>query len=293
MLYGLPTHVVEPKYPYIVEKYLDLGRFCNGDLIPGDSRDTIKRLIPEYKSKYVSVYRCIKAARFISDDLFGTVFNMNVTEKIKKRVAGIIKREITSRKSKISSNEVREGKEIRRFLSGMTPQGNIILSDTVYELCDRIYELNDSYGYSYFMLAPIRNAALAAGYDVYACYCPMNPDIKLDHLIIPELSLGFVTVHSNFPGVSTPFRRIHIDAYIPPQILRNNRQRLKFLRRTCASLLDEAADDLRVAKALHDEIEQLYNPVIDFNGIYSLADEIGQRLLQRYQHHIPFKSNNE
>jgi hypothetical protein len=275
---------VEPKYPYIVERYLDLGRFCDGDLISDSTGDTIKRLIPEYKSKYVSVYRCIKAARFITDDLFGTVFDMDVVEKVKKRAAGIIKREITSRKSKSSPAEAKQGKEIRRFLSGMTPKGNILLTETVHDLCDRVYEIIDSYGYCHFMLAPIRNAAVSAGYDVFSCYCPMNPDIKIDHLIIPELSLGFVTVHSDFPCVSSPYRRIHIDAYIPSHLLRNNRQKLKFMRRTCASLLDEATDGLRTAKALHDRIEALYNPAIDYNAIYSYADELGERLLKRYLH---------
>ena len=72
---------MEPKYPYIVERYLDLGRFCDGDQISDSTGDKIKRLIPEYKSKYVSVYRCIKAARFITDDLFGTVFDMDVVER--------------------------------------------------------------------------------------------------------------------------------------------------------------------------------------------------------------------
>mgnify|MGYP000312228419 FL=1 len=280
---------MEPKYPYIVERYLDLGRFCNGDLISGDDRNTIKHLIPEYKSKYVSVYRCIKAARFISDDLFGTVFSMDVAAKAKKRAAGIIKREITSRKTRSSQAETRQGREIRRFLSGMTPKGNIILTETVSELCDRVYEIIDTYGYCHFMLAPIRDAAIAAGYDVFACYCPMNPDLKLDHLIIPELSLGFVTVHSGFPGIPTPYRRIHIDAYIPSNILRSNRQRLRFMRRTCASLLDEAVEGLRAAKSIHDDIEKLYNPTIDFDGLYSYADEIGERLLQRYHYMIPSK----
>ena len=43
-----------------------------------------------------------------------------------------------------------------------------------------------------------------------------------------------------------------------------------------------ATDGLRTAKALHDRIEALYNPAIDYNAIYSYADELGERLLKRY-----------
>ena len=67
-------------------------------MISEASRNEIRRLIPEYRAKYDSIYRCIKAARFVSDDLFATVFCMDVVNKIKKRVAGIIKREIPTHK---------------------------------------------------------------------------------------------------------------------------------------------------------------------------------------------------
>ena len=284
---GSYPHIVEPKYPHIVEKYLDLGKFCDSDLISEASRNEIRRLIPEYRAKYDSIYRCINAARFVSDDLFATVFCMDVVNKIKKRVAGIIKREIPThktRKSK-SASEFKQGLEMRRFLSGMTSKGNVVLSDTVSQLCNRIYEINDTYGYSHFMLSPILNAATAAGYNVYACYCPMNPETKLDHLLIPELDVAFFTVHSDFEGIDTPYRRIHLDAYIPQQTLRNHRQRLRFMRKTCTSLLDEVAEDLRAVKSMYSEIGLLYSPAVDYDSVYSLADEYSLRLLEQYGHH--------
>lgn len=272
---------MEPKYPYVVEKYLDLGRFCRSELIPHETGEKIKKALNEYKACYAGVYRCIKASRFVGDDLFGTVFNKDAVEKIRKRARGIIKREILCRKSR-SSSPGTDGREIKRFLSAVSPKGNVFLDDTVNELCSRIYELNDTYGLSHFMLAAIKNAAISSGFDVFACYCPLNPENKLDHLIIPELSLGFITVHSNFGSISSPYRRIHLDAYLDAAAIKNNKQRLKFMRRTCTSLLDEAIDDLKAAKALHDEIEAWYNPAVDFDGLYSLAYELGRSLLVRY-----------
>ena len=29
--------------------------------------------------------------------------------------------------------------------------------------------------------------ALKNGYDIYACYCPIFPTVKIEHIIIPEL----------------------------------------------------------------------------------------------------------
>lgn len=265
---------MEPKYPFVIEKYLDLGRFVRSELISKELGEQIKTAFNEYRACYAGVYRCIKAARFVSDDLFGTVFQADVLERIKKRAKGIVRREIP--------NSSGTGREIKRFLSAISPNGNVFLTDTAVTLCDRIYELKDTYGLSQFMLSSIKNAAVSNGYTVYGCYCPLNPENKLEHVIIPELSLGFVTVHSSSPSIAAPYRRIHLDAYLDPNVLKNNKQRLKFMRRTCSSLLDEAVEDLRASKLIHDRIEAYYNPTIDFDGLYALSKEFGETLLLRY-----------
>ena len=158
---------MEPKYPFIVEKYLDLGKFCKSEQIPHELGDRIKKALNDYRACYSGVYRCVKAARFVSDDIFGTVFSADVLDKIKKRAKGIVKREIPCVKG--------TGTEIKRFLSAVSPDGNLFLKDTLMTLCDRIYEINDTYGLSQFMLTVIKNAAVANGLTVYSCYCPLNP----------------------------------------------------------------------------------------------------------------------
>ena len=41
-----------------------------------------------------------------------------------------------------------------------------------------------------------------------------------------------------------------------------------------AALTDEAEDSLAQAKAMHDELEGLYNPHVDFGRVYQTAEEI-------------------
>ena len=96
------------------------------------------------------------------------------------------------------------------------------------------------------------------------------------------MALGFFTAHASSGTIDAPYRRLHLDAYLDPAALKNNKQRLKFMRRTCASLLDEAADDLRTSKSIHDQIESYYNPYIDFDGLYKLADELGNKMQNQY-----------
>jgi hypothetical protein len=45
-------------------------------------------------------------------------------------------------------------------------------------------------------------------------------------------------------------------------------------------LLQEAVNTLAEAKAIHDQMERLYNPHLDFSGLYELADKHIELLLK-------------
>lgn len=265
---GTAPHVIEAKYPYTAERYLHLGVFVDADRVAAIKPDIISAT-KAYRACYDGAYRCIRAARAIDDDMFRIVFTENARERAARRVPGIIKREV------MSGNNV--GTETRRFLDGITPDGVVTLSGTVYSLADRVFELEDSYGMGHFLLIALRDAALEAGHDVISCWDPLAPATRVKHLIIPSLKLAFATM-----PVDDPYRRVRLDAYLDADVLYKNKQKLKFLRRAKNALLSDAVDDLREAKKRHDALEALYNPAVDFDGLYALADEMGDKLAVKY-----------
>ena len=115
--------------------------------------------------------------------------------------------------------------------------------------------------------------ALAAGWDVIACPSPLFPD-RLEHVLIPELSLAFVTGTPSLPYPGRPYRRVRLEAMVEPELLRRNKARLKFSRKVAAALTEEAVDALAQAKAMHDELEAIYNPHVDFDRVHARAEEI-------------------
>ena len=144
--------------------------------------------------------------------------------------------------------------------------------------CDRIYELKDSRGLGAGMLQSVAQAAVQRRYDVIAC-----PDCdrlhRLQHLIIPQLRLGFITTREGMAYTGKkPYRRIHIDAMADQRIQRQNRSRSRFHRRMHQLLLEEAVAGLQAAKASHDLLEKTYNPHVDFDGVYALAKEEWSRI---------------
>jgi len=267
---GTAPHVTEPRFPAAVERYVNLGVYYN--LIPIKAkREEIRRDTLARREPYGRVTRCLAAARALEDDMFDAVLDDGVLRTLSKRVKGIISREIVPGHKTVLK---------KRFLSAVTPSGLMCRFETARALCGRIYELSDNYGLAHFLLAPIMDAALAAGQEVYACYCPMNPAHKLEHLLLPGLDVGFVSSSDMYPYDDKPFRRVRLDACLDLERLRGQRQRLRFLRKTERALLDDAVAALGEAKAAHNRLEVCYNPHVDFDGVYREAEAAAELLLR-------------
>jgi hypothetical protein len=119
-------------------------------------------------------------------------------------------------------------------------------------------------------------AAEEAGQDAYVCCTPVSPAEKISHLILPGLRLAFVS--SPYPG--KPFRRIRLDAAIPPEVADMRRMRLRFLKKAEAALLEDACGVLGEAAAKHSRLEDIYNPHVDFPSVRALADAYAEKLLE-------------
>lgn len=271
---GTYPHVVEPKYPGVVESYVNLGCFYDADAL-GALKTDIIAATHAYKNGYSTAYRCLSAAKSLTDDVYSQVLGAVDFKRLNRRIKGICQREL-KRKGKHKSGAVQ-----KRFLSAISPKGYACDFSTVSTLCGRVYELKSNYGLSGLMLSAFQNTALENGYDVIACYSPMYPEGTCEHLIIPELSLGFVTSTDLIPYDKKAYRRILIDNTIDKAKLKPVNTRIRYSRRMTKSLIDEAVSSLAQVKANHDRLELLYNPHVDFDGVYDLADKYACKLIER------------
>ena len=263
-------HVREPKFPGVVESYVDLGRFYDHEaLVP--LREEIVAATTGYQSHYRGAYRRLTAAAQLMEDNRALLLTPQLEAKLQKRARGILSREI--KKTGREPGELR-----RRFLGAVSCQGRACLFGTVDALCRKVYELCDTYALAGGMLTTLAAGALAAGYDVTLCSSPLFPD-RAEHLLIPELGLGFVTSTPELPYPGRPYRRIRVDAMVEREAMVQLRSRLKFSRKVQAALLCEGIDALRAAKEEHDHLEALYNPHVDFEGVDRQAGEITRELI--------------
>ena len=209
-------------------------------------RSELTACMKGYKGCYQRAYRCLTAAAQIGEDMRAALITPAVEARLAKRTRGILAREV-----KKSGKE--PGKAAQRFLGAITWKGALCNFETVDALCRRVYELSDSYGLGHVMLTHLAAGAMAAGYDVILCPSPMWPD-RIEHLLIPALSLAFVTSTPALPYGRRPYRRLRLDAV--PDAVRHqlNHPKLRFTRKVMAALEGEAVDGLARAKAAHDSL---------------------------------------
>ena len=267
---GTAPHVVEPQCPGVVDRYIDLSGFYDrAGLQP--LKEQIQAAFTEYQGHYKRVYRCLGAAGELRRDMNELLDTDAVQQRLAKRAAGIIGREL--KKPGTGPSRPRQ-----RFLSAVTHKGFVSLWDTVDAQAGRVYELADSYGLAHHLLNPLLTAGLAAGHQVIACPDPMAPD-RLAHLIFPSLSLAFVTATPEEPWPHRAYRRLRLDSMVSADACRAAKSRLRFTKRVASALLEEGIAGLSQAKEAHDRLERLYNPYVDFSRVAETADRLADEIL--------------
>lgn len=265
---GTAPHVIEPKYPGVVERYLNLGKYYDSEGLQ-EVRAAVIDETKGYQKHYKRCYRCLSAAAELESDNRELLLTRETEARLVKRARGILSREL---KGNGGGGEVTQ-----RFLGAVSCAGQTVLWDTVEAQCKRVYALEDSFGLAHTMLAPVLAAAATRDFMVIACPDPMAPD-RLAHLLIPELELAFVSSTPERPYPGRPYRRIRLDA-MAEETYRRFRSRVRFARKVSAALKEEAIASLGQAKARHDALEALYNPYVDFDGVYDLADGLAAQIV--------------
>lgn len=258
--------MVEPQYPGAVERYVNMGD-CYDKRALWPLRREIMDCMAGYKGCYQRAYRCLGAAAEIVEDQRSALLTEALSQKLAKRARGILTREVPRRKGELP------GRVKQRFLGAITHQGPLCLYDTALAQCGRVYVLTDSCGLAHELLIHLLAGVTAGGYDAVACPDPMAPE-RLAHLLIPQLDLAFLTDSGALPGEVTPYRRIRLDAAADREVLRRSRPRLRFARKVSAALVEEAVASLAQAKAMHDDLEAIYNPHVDFGLVERIARDI-------------------
>lgn len=266
---GTAPHVIDPKYPGISDEIINLGEYWDTKKLKA-YKDQIIKLCQENKlyhsnsQKYLSAYGCAynSTAKIISHSL-----NYEKLNAFCKRLS----------KKIIKKSGYHKPTETLRFISSVTPDGYVFLENTLPELCDKIYIIDDKYGtIGHLVLDSLRKSALELNHKIITCPSPFAPEKHLQALFITDTKTGIITQNKNLFEVpmsnsKIEYKKINTNRFIEKNNFKNL---VSFNNKIQKEFLRESIHNLSLARNTHDKIETLYSNSMNYNKVNKITQKL-------------------
>ena len=262
---GTSPHTLEPKFPGACENIINTGAFWDKRKLK-ERADEIRSLTLENSIHHRRSVKYLAAAGSIAEENIRITSAYIDRDKIDSFAMRFAMRELSRKK------DSHPGRKIKRFISALTPKGQVFLDEGIKALASRIIAIDDEYSCaSSLLLDTIGEIAVKNGYDVIFCHCPLKPRMQCEHIIIPEKNLALITVRSAHKTKIEYDRIIHTKRFFRDGI-NEHMTYLRFNRRLMRELIEEAIAALKDAKRTHDKLEKIYVEAMDFASLNEYLD---------------------
>lgn len=255
---GTAPHVLEPRLCGGSANYLNFGEFYDAGLRANEAE--IRQAQQENAAQYPHVTACLAAA----DKLLGSVRTARDCFACGEELHAIAECLSLSALKPLGDHPICK----KRFLEAVTPAGGWLCAESAAALCERIYLLRDDYLLAPQLLELLLRRAQSLGHECIACYSPLQPQGAPAHLLIPSAGAAFLCDTAAHPYEGDTFCRLDLNSCLPPE----QRHELQFCLDTTRSLLRRAVMHMQKAKRLHDRIELLCRPFVDFSAVDRLTE---------------------
>ncbi|MBQ8868585.1 MAG: hypothetical protein IJ027_02555 [Oscillospiraceae bacterium] len=265
-----PPHSLEPVLPQVKDKVISLYDFFDSEIL-SSKKDEILKAADEEELLLQKYTAFIKAAGMLLSSNERLCSRFINKEKLSNFLSRLCSREIKKRGGK--------GKLKLRYLSTISENGVFMFTDTAKKMCSRLYAIDDASGaVSGIILEGLCEFALSAGYTVYCCLCPLSDSGRIDHILIPELSLGFMTSNKFHPITDKEIKKIHTSRFYDREKLYDYSTRTSFQLKAAREMLKEAAAFNAEKLRAHQRVESCYTAACDFKARDKYFDGFTEKL---------------
>ena len=270
---GTAPHVLEPEYPGVCENIINLGeawstaelRSLKSEIISCSERCSQHHAQATRYLKCADAFRCNTA--LLAAGAVDSRRVAHTADHLAAKYAG----------ARLSGSR---GHESLRLLSTVTPRGIRPFYSTLTALCDTIVPICDNwFAPSAMLMDALRDELLSRGCDIIVCPCSQSSGRK-EHIIIPSLRTAFTVCSEQHSTEYVTERAVHSGRFMLSGFAVENRQRFAFNRKNIASFTDLAASEMRLAKSVHDELEQYYRSAMDFDAVDEIAEKAFRTILR-------------
>ena len=271
---GTAPHVVDPKNPGAVDMIINLGDFWNEEDIRVNKEDILKcnRWV---QFNFEKAYNYFGAARKIYDNMNSIYENALDEVEIYKEAARLVNIEFSHKELSKKTGKVK-----KFFASALTPQGNVNYIDSLIDGFEKIYVIKGPVGINgNKIMSIIKESSKYRGFDIECFYCSMVPDNKIEHIVIPELELAFVSSNYYHKLKVDAQEIINLNDYIHWNGMCKYKEMIKDSERLMEELLDKGVECIQRAKIIHDDLETNYIPNMNFEAVENYRKEIVNKYL--------------
>lgn len=258
---GTAPHVVEPRFPGCVERIINLGDYLAEEQVRKGQVEIVE-LVEQKANAYPRVYRLLKAAKLVYDDIQAINSSYMNFGKVNQVVGNLI-----SEVFRDLPTTAQVGKVRRLFATAITPQGPVNELHSIIASYKNIIVLKGEPGTGKSSVVErVAAYGIERGFDIEAFHCPLDPK-RTEHLVIKELNQAIITSQAPHIFNAEDAIVINLDDYLDKHKRAVSGDILQKNYELFEGLLDQVFVQLRLAKAIHERLEEYYAKAMDFIGL--------------------------
>lgn len=283
---GTAPHIMDPKNPGAVDKILHVGEYWAEEGLRAH-REEILSCNEKTAAMFQLVYGYLASAgiraQFLAELLQKMVGEAGIfeTRRALQRKLGTILtvRRMEAKRNRdcaMGSGQV-PGHCKRAFAGAITPDGIKNELPSLISGLEKVILLRCPQGFAVQqILEPVKQRLLDAGFDLETYYCPMDPEHKLEHILVPDA--GFAVVSCNryhdVKGDRSTQKFMEISMEENPAHDAFRQEIRQDLTEGIERDLQKALELLRETRKVHDELESYYIPCMDFDKIEQVQKQV-------------------
>ena len=275
LLDGTAPHVVDPKHPGAIDEIIHLGDYWN-ELAIRANRESVLAMTKEIGRLFRKAYGYLRGAKNYQDEYI-SYFNDTgaVNQGALNSIALGFERQVLPSNAKAVAP-----RERHLFATAITPTGPVSHVANLVEGSQQVIVLQGGPGTGTgFVVSHLRNALAARGFYVEVYHCALDPQ-RIEHLVIPELSLAVVTSREPHAYVGKASWVEDLNVLVDDERLALYRPDMERALTDSQYAFNTAIGFILRAKALHDELETFYVPNMDFKAINARRDKTMRRIIE-------------
>lgn len=263
---GTAPHIIEPRYPGACEHIIALGDAWSKARLRAQ-RDQIISLAGTCSAHHSQATRFLSCADSFRQSTISAAKEAMDSARTLSTAARIMLKYC-------GKAHIGTGKETLRLISSVTPKGVISFSETLQAQCEKIVPVIDRYyAPSMLLMNELRRLLLEHGHEIIVCCCSQCYE-RIEHIIVRNAGIGFTVcsdIHAHQPRTE---RAVHTERFLDSKVLAESRHTFATNRRNISFFTELASEEMRHAKAVHDQLEQCYISSIDFDRISEISEKV-------------------